>query len=678
MAVLDAVPAGNSSAAVRATEGANAPPRRRKFGLGLGAQVAFWTALITTVAVATTAAYLYQGNVAIVIERQKQQLAAATSIAVARAETRFDSAQRDVLFVARTPAMNTLAAALTAPPVGGADPAPAIDAAASLFAALLDARQNYLDVEFLGIDGREMVRVDRAAGKNRRTASVDLQDLSLRSYFTNAVKLPAGGVFVSDIELSRDTGAPAPRIPTSHVATPVYDQLGVLAGVVVVNIDLKQMFDLVDQSLGSDSLHYIVNQQGDYLLNPDAEKEFGFQRARQFHLQDDYPELAPLLQAEKESQSLDFTRSGGKYLAVGQHISMDYRDRGRFLAVVAVMSNDVLLERMRALRNRTIVFAGIAILIAVICAAFLARFIVRPIQSLTTAATAIGSGRRDIALDAVIRRQDETGQLARTITLMRDEISLREDRLAQQAAELTRSNQDLAQFAYVASHDLQEPLRMVSSYLELLSRRYGDKLDPDAHEFIGFAVDGAARMKRLINDLLGYSRIGHSPLRLQVVQASDIVATVLSQLGPAIRDVGANVQVGPLPKVRVDAAQMARVFQNLVENAIKYRRAGVVPSLQISARLESTGWWRFAVADNGIGIDPMFREKIFEIFKRLHGRDRYSGTGIGLSVAKLVVERHGGKIWVEAAQNGGSVFYFTVPESSDGGLGAAANRNSAG
>jgi light-regulated signal transduction histidine kinase (bacteriophytochrome) len=251
---------------------------------------------------------------------------------------------------------------------------------------------------------------------------------------------------------------------------------------------------------------------------------------------------------------------------------------------------------------------------------------------------------------------------------MLDEIGLREEKLKKQAQELTRSNQELAQFAYVASHDLQEPLRMVSSYLDLLMRRYEGQLDAEAQEFIGFAVDGATRMKRLINDLLGYSRTGNSALQLAVVQSSDIVATVVSQLGPAIREARATVRVvEPLPKVRVDAAQISRVFQNLIENAIKYRRPGTDPVITVTAARESAEYWRFSVSDNGIGIDPAFREKVFEIFKRLHGRDRYPGTGIGLSVAKLVVERHGGRIWIEPAPDGGSVFYFTIPDMLAGG-----------
>jgi light-regulated signal transduction histidine kinase (bacteriophytochrome) len=303
------------------------------------------------------------------------------------------------------------------------------------------------------------------------------------------------------------------------------------------------------------------------------------------------------------------------------------------------------------------------ILAGVAFAVFLSRLIVRPLHAVTAAATSIAAGNRDIDLSATAARDDETGELARAMTLMVQEIAEREQKLTAQTEELTRSNQELAQFAYVASHDLQEPLRMVGSYLELLSRRYEGKLDDEAQEFIGFAVDGATRMKRLINDLLGYSRAGNSPLKLENVDVKDLLDTVLAQLALQIGETKAEVSVGAMPKLRADPIQLARVFQNLVENALKYRAADRLPVVKVTAQRVESGW-RFSVADNGIGIDPQFKDKIFEIFKRLHGRDRYAGTGIGLAVTKLVVERHGGRIWVEPAPGGGSIFTFTIPDKA--------------
>ncbi|HMN86889.1 MAG TPA: ATP-binding protein, partial [Bauldia sp.] len=197
------------------------------------------------------------------------------------------------------------------------------------------------------------------------------------------------------------------------------------------------------------------------------------------------------------------------------------------------------------------------------------------------------------------------------------------------------------------------------SYLGLIARRYRGQLDADADEFIGYAVDGASRMKRLINDLLGYSRVSNRPLSPESVDTRRVVGDVLRVLAGRIEAAGADIVVGTLPPVEADAGQVEQLFLNLVENAIKYRRE-LPPRIVIEA--EAAGdVVAFSVADNGIGIDPRFREKVFEIFTRLHGRDKYEGTGIGLASCRKIVERHGGRITVEDAPGGGSIFRFTLP-----------------
>ncbi|MCB5423785.1 PAS domain S-box protein [Altererythrobacter sp. CC-YST694] len=225
---------------------------------------------------------------------------------------------------------------------------------------------------------------------------------------------------------------------------------------------------------------------------------------------------------------------------------------------------------------------------------------------------------------------------------------------------LARSNQELMQFAYVASHDLQEPLRMVDSYMGLIERRYKGKLDSDADEFIGYAVDGARRMKRLINDLLAYSRVSNRPLRIGPVDVRAVLDDVLALYDVQIRGSGAVVELGTLPVIEGDAGQIERLFANLVGNALKFR-SDHSPHISIGARRKGD-MWEFTIADNGIGIDPEFNEKIFEIFSRLHSREQYEGTGIGLAACRRIVELHGGMIWVEPGRNGGSLFLFTLPE----------------
>lgn len=240
-----------------------------------------------------------------------------------------------------------------------------------------------------------------------------------------------------------------------------------------------------------------------------------------------------------------------------------------------------------------------------------------------------------------------------------------EQALAAKAQELERSNQELEQFAYVASHDLQEPLRMISSYTQLLERRYKDKLDADAHEFISYAVDGAARMQALINDLLAYSRVGTKAKEFTATNCGDVLKRALKNLEIAIEESEAKITNTELPIVHGDITQLTQLFQNLIGNAIKFR--GTKPAvIHVSAELQAEGTaqeWHFAVRDEGIGIERQYFERIFIIFQRLHGREEYPGTGIGLAVCKKIVERHGGRIWVESEPGKGSTFHFTIPKA---------------
>ena len=224
---------------------------------------------------------------------------------------------------------------------------------------------------------------------------------------------------------------------------------------------------------------------------------------------------------------------------------------------------------------------------------------------------------------------------------------------------LERSNSELAQFAYVASHDLSEPLRMVSSYLQLLRRRYHGQIDEDADEFIDFAVEGANRMRALIEDLLTYSRAGRGA-EPRPVDVNHVMADVLSSLAAAVADARARVHVEPLPIVLGDRVALVQVLQNLVANALKFARG---PGAHVWVRAEHDGvaTWEIAVADDGIGIEPRHRDRVFKMFQRLHDRESFEGTGIGLAICRKLVERQGGRIWVDSREGGGTVFRFTLP-----------------
>lgn len=258
--------------------------------------------------------------------------------------------------------------------------------------------------------------------------------------------------------------------------------------------------------------------------------------------------------------------------------------------------------------------------------------------------------------DAMLPGPD--GQIAAFILDITDR-KLAEAALQRTTEDLRRSNAELEQFAYVASHDLQEPLRMISSYLQLLAGRYRGRLDRDADEFIAYAVDGATRLQSLINDLLAYSRVGTRGHERVPVSAEDLLANALANLQFAREESGAVITHDPLPLICGDPLQLAMVFQNLLGNAIKFR-SDELPCIHVGVQQES-GEWVFSVRDNGIGFDPKFAERIFIIFQRLNSREAYPGTGIGLAICKRIILRHGGRIWVDSERGKGSVFYFTLP-----------------
>jgi light-regulated signal transduction histidine kinase (bacteriophytochrome) len=240
------------------------------------------------------------------------------------------------------------------------------------------------------------------------------------------------------------------------------------------------------------------------------------------------------------------------------------------------------------------------------------------------------------------------------------ERKLAENELRQTAAELARSNAELEQFAYVASHDLQEPLRAVASTIQLLQRRYAGQLDAKADEFIKHAVEGAARMQTLIHDLLNFSRVGTRGQPAQPTGATAALTRALANLTAAVRESEAVISHDPLPTVLADPTQLTQLFQNLLANAMKFR-GDKTPAIHIGAE-QQNGDWLFAVRDNGIGMEAQYFERIFVVFQRLHTRREYQGTGIGLAICKKIVERHSGRIWVESEPGQGSTFYFTLPD----------------
>lgn len=318
-------------------------------------------------------------------------------------------------------------------------------------------------------------------------------------------------------------------------------------------------------------------------------------------------------------------------------------------------------------------WSAVAALIMVVVAALalavlFRRTVLTPVSSLTGRVRAVSQGDFGAPLD--VPGPAEINELAVIIDAMRNRI-IRQWRyseektrqLNEQTEELRRSNAELEQFAYVASHDLQEPLRKVASFCQMIERRYGDQLDDRGQQYIAFAVDGAKRMQALINDLLSFSRVGRMTQHEESIDLAAVGRQALDNLAALVEETGAEVELRDLPQVPGDRTQLTQLFQNLLGNAIKFRREGVPPRVVIDARRDGDEWV-FACADNGIGVEPRYADRIFLIFQRLHPRDEYTGTGIGLALCKKIVEFHGGRIWLDTDDHGdapGTTFRWTLP-----------------
>lgn len=523
-----------------------------------------------------------------------------------------------------------------------------------IFKELLLAKDYYLQARFIGIadGGLEIIRVQRNADGAVEIVGADaLQRKAGEPYFAGALNAAPGTAYLSEINLNREYGEiQQPQIPVLRAAVPVPTADGQPYGMLVINLDMRPSLATLTRGLATENRYYITNALGQYIWHPDPLRAFEFEFGEVANVADEYPQLAAVLERQRSSIAVVDEQQqrliGARQVRYGTPAQPQYLN-----LVVTAALQDVTAPTRSVLRNVLLILVGLMVF-AVLLGLLIARRISRPIAELEAAVAATsgeGSGfvvPRNLSSETRVLAQT----MERTFTA-----------LERRTTELESNNRELAQFSYIASHDLQEPLRTVTSLAAVLNSKCRDQLDETGQRSLDFMTQSCERMAALIHGLLEYSRLGLER-RAERVDFNELIYAVQQDLGASNARSGATVLVGRrLPSLVVYRVEIRLLFQNLISNAMKFAKPELPPDIRISA--ERVGdLWEFCVEDNGQGIADEHRERVFVIFQRLHGRDEYGGTGIGLAHCRKIVEMHGGKIWVEGSPLGGAAFKFRIRE----------------
>ena len=533
-----------------------------------------------------------------------------------------------------------------------------------IFTAFLKGKPNkYHQLCYLDEQGNEIVRADRVGTTVRIIPRHKLQNEAEQPYVTETIRLKADEVYYSNVRLSRDEGKiETPYRPSLQIATPVYDTRKNVRGLIVMSISARWLFSNIDADT-DDAKKFLIDQEGYFLAHPDRDKEFGFDLGFKYTINNELPVIA------EEMRTTDFNISYHResdHLYGFQKIFFDPGNKKRFWTLVYVIPEAIALRDVYKMQ-KTMLIVGLFIIICSIGVILWLslREIISPLTRLIEAARKMESGDLSVRLPED-KGTDEFLLLHRTLNSFAEKqqnaILHFEKELALRTNNLEASIRELQQFAYIASHDLQEPLRKVTVFGDRLAVHASEALDEKSKDYLRRMQSAAGRMKQLIEDLLNYSRVTTQANPFEAVSLDELIKETLVMLELRLAETGGQVKIeGRLPIVNGDRSQLRQLIQNLLSNAIKYHQQDIPPEVVISGRELTGGLAEITVTDNGIGFDEKYLDRIFLPFQRLHTRDEYEGTGIGLAISQKILHRHGGTITAKSRPGGGSSFIITLP-----------------
>ncbi|NVJ49256.1 MAG: HAMP domain-containing protein [Gammaproteobacteria bacterium] len=553
-----------------------------------------------------------------------------------------------------------------------------------LFNQVLQANRQYFKVRYIrlstdeeGLAAHEVIVTWRKNNSIQVLPNSELQNKIHRDYIQQALTLKPDQILLSQLSLNREFGKISqPHIATLRAVAPVFDG-NELNGFIVISMNLTQLFYQASEVIDNQHKLYALREDGQYYFHGDPSRSFSFENPESFQytIQTDYLYSQAILDGSEHSSGLVYqSNTDTEFAMAKQHLHFDTLNPERQLILALVQPYEKITAITSDINQQLIYTAMVIALVTIFLGLATMRTLNRPVKELLRSIKSFGFSQEIISLP--VERRDEIGALARQFQemsrrikeqteLLNQEILVRrftEKQLKQQEVELKRSNGELEKFAYVASHDLQEPLRKVQAFGDRLVERSAEQLDERSQDYLKRMQQAASRMSQLINDLLSFSRIATRGRPFKPCQLDDVVSGVLSDLEVAISESGTEVSVQPLGIINGDEMQLRQLLQNLIGNALKFRKPEGQHKVSIWSKLsQDAAFLELHIRDNGIGLDEQYADRIFEVFQRLHARNEYEGTGIGLAICRKIVERHGGSIMVSSALGEGAEFIIKLP-----------------